>query len=134
MPVMMKHKTPPALRRKIDTHAKQPVVEASVLHGIGGRCSRKKSEDDRGGRNKPRLAHAMNHGFPPNRPYVFLPLCRYHGIAPRITLYLARHRAARTKLPMFPFGPCDEGLCRGGASLMLKPELTRLGDRGANRL
>lgn len=35
MPVMMKHKTPPALRRKIDTHAKQPVVEASVLHGIG---------------------------------------------------------------------------------------------------
>lgn len=78
---------PPGLRHKLKTHAKQLIVEASVLHVIGGRGSRKKSEENRGGHDKPRLTHPVYHGFPRGD--------RTHFLA---ALPLPQHRDARHRV------------------------------------
>jgi len=80
-----REEAPPALSCNIDAHAKQLIVETLILHRIGRRSSRDKTDDERAGHDKPRLAHPMNHGFPRGDLTYFV-----------AALPLSQHRAALT--------------------------------------
>ena len=80
-----REEAPPALSCNIDAHAKQLIVETLILHRIGRRSSRDKTDDERAGHDKPRLAHPMNHGFPRGDLTYFF-----------AALPLSQHRAALT--------------------------------------